>query len=253
MNSVQHVDIPFSAGGQTYTAVYKHGVLDESLRDTAGFQLYYQGSIPTQGIDVRIGGRTIATRQINEIWDVQRHNAYNNFVGELIIPGDVPRQYLRSVNNKSAYDLRDGIWQDILHSLGTNYPPPREARATTERELRDRLADNFSKYYANDEITREYAIWASAVQIDIYRKEAATGEITIYETKAGQAQPLFIYQLRMYWDGLALASEQPTAGVLVCASFTDTHQQMIARVNEMSDPGGTHYNLSLKLWSDFNL
>ena len=43
-------------------------------------------------------------------------------------------------------------------------------------------------------------------------KNAATGEITIYEMKAGQVQPIFIYQLRMYWDGLALAGEQPTLG-----------------------------------------
>jgi hypothetical protein len=169
-----------------------------------------------------------------------------------MIPGEVPRQFLRSVNNKSAYDQRDGIWQDILQALSTNHQPPREARAATERELRDRLADNFSKY-SSDRITREYAVWSSAVQIDIYRKEAATGNITIYETKAGQAQPLFIYQLRMYWDGLVLAGEQPHEAIVVCASFIDTHQQMISRINEMSDPGGTHYNFSLKLWTDFNL
>ena len=84
-------------------------------------------------------------------------------------------------------------------------------------------------------------------------KNAATGEITIYEMKAGQVQSIFIYQLRMYWDGLALAGEQPTLGLLVAEEYQDVHQSMVSRINELLDPSGKPYKLELKRLSDFNL
>ena len=167
MNSIRLEQIPFTAGGTNYTATYRHGVLDEAVRDSGGFSIYYQGTIPTQGIDVAIGGRTIAVHQLDEIWDVQRHNKYNNFVGQLVIPEEVPRDYLRSINNKSAYDIQDDIWQTLFHELDANFPPPVEARAQSEREQRDKLADNLKKYRPEDEIVTEYAVWQSAVKIDI--------------------------------------------------------------------------------------
>ena len=167
MNSIRLEQIPFTAGGTNYMATYRHGVLDEAVRDSGGFSIYYQGTIPTQGIDVAIGGRTIAVHQLDEIWDVQRHNKYNNFVGQLVIPEEVPRDYLRSINNKSAYDIQDDIWQTLFHELDANFPPPVEARAQSEREQRDKLADNLKKYRPEDEIVTEYAVWQSAVKIDI--------------------------------------------------------------------------------------
>ncbi len=252
MDGIQRVELPFTAGGSNYVAEYRHGVLDETLRDNAGFSLYYQANIPTQGIDVRIGGRTIATRQLSEIWDRDRHNNFNSFVGELVIPADVPREFLRSVNNKSAYDVNDDIWASLFHDLNANHPPPREARAQTERELRDLLAHNFQTY-SEDQIVKEYAVWASAVKIDIYRKNPATGAITLYETKIGQAQPIFLYQLRMYWDGLALAGEQPTKAILVAADFQDVHSQMASQLNQLQDPNGNTYNFEIKRIQDFPL
>lgn len=250
MNSPTREEIPFSAGGRNYTAIYRHGVLDDDLRDSIGFSLYYLGNIPTQGIDVRIGGRIIATRQLDEIWDIQRHNALNNFLGELAIPAAVPREYLRSNNNKSNYDLQDGIWEEIFEQLRANHEPPRDARAHTERELRQRLAENMRRY-SDDEIVEEYAVWASAVKIDIYRRNPATDHITLYETKVGNAQPLNLYQLRMYWDGLVLEGQEPTEAILVVADYSDTHSQMRARINEMSDPSGRPYKMVIKRIDDF--
>ena len=57
----------------------------------------------------------------------------------------------------------------------------------------------------------------------------------------------------MYWDGLALAGEHPTLGLLVAEEYQDVHQSMVSRINELLDPGGKPYRLELKRLSDFNL
>jgi hypothetical protein len=101
--SVAPVHVPFSStnlerfdlsiGGEKYTLEYTYGTLDtvkrdKLIRDTKA-KYYYQGNQPTQGIDIRLGRRVIATRLFNEIWrgpdgtPLSRHNDYNDFVGEL--------------------------------------------------------------------------------------------------------------------------------------------------------------------------
>src|SRR5216117_1514200 len=65
MNGIKREEIPFTAGGLNYVAVYKHGVLDETLRDTAGFRQYYQGNVQTQGIDVQKIGRASCRERVS--------------------------------------------------------------------------------------------------------------------------------------------------------------------------------------------
>ena len=62
------------------------------------------------------------------------------------------------------------------------------------------------------------------------------GKCDIYEMKARKAEPLNLYQLRMYWDGLVLSGVQPTRGTLLAASYTDNLVQMVAMMNELPTP-----------------
>ena len=58
--------------GQIVPVIYVHGTLDKSKRDHLVLggkaRYYYQGTQPTQGIDIRLGKRVIATAQLGEIW-----------------------------------------------------------------------------------------------------------------------------------------------------------------------------------------
>jgi hypothetical protein len=109
-------------GGIIYELVYTFGTLDEVKRDKLvrgkKAKFYYQKNMPTQGIDIRLGKRVIATRQFETIWKTEegrdeqtqlsRHNDYNDFLGELQIP-DVPRGILTTVNTKTDFNLDDLI------------------------------------------------------------------------------------------------------------------------------------------------
>ena len=67
--------IEIELGGKVTTLKYVYGTLDEVARDkfVAGHRAmaYYQGNIPTQGIDIRLGKRVIATKQFETIWKAE--------------------------------------------------------------------------------------------------------------------------------------------------------------------------------------
>src|SRR5699024_2569475 len=75
---------------------------------------YYQENIKTQGIDIRLGKRVIATGQLEQIWQTEsghpltRHNRFNDFVGEILIP-ELPRGVLSTLNNKAVLIRRTRI------------------------------------------------------------------------------------------------------------------------------------------------
>ena len=59
-------------GGKVVPLTYIHGVLDKTKREHlvqgCKTRYYYQCSQPTQGIDIRLGKRVIATAQLGEVW-----------------------------------------------------------------------------------------------------------------------------------------------------------------------------------------
>lgn len=252
MNMAKREEFMVSADGVNYTCTYVVGVLDEALSARTGFGMYYQGNIPTQGIDISLGYRTIATHQFSEIWPLSRHGSYNSFVGELYIPGDIPKGHLRTVNNKSNFDDQDELWGQIFDVLRANYEPPKESGARSEAEIRHRLADNLQKY-TKDLVQERYKVWGgTGVEIDVYQ-ESSTGEITIYEIKVGRAQPLFLYQLRMYWDGLTMDGKKPTKAFLVVAEYDPAHVNMAGQLCGFVDKQGRNYDFEIKRHGDFNL
>ena len=63
--------------GQVVPVIYVHGTLDKSKQEHLVLggkaRYYYQGTQPTQGIDIRLGKRVIATAQLGEIRTKTRH------------------------------------------------------------------------------------------------------------------------------------------------------------------------------------
>ena len=234
-------------GDQTYKIKYNYGSLDEVKRDSlvkrAKAKYYYQGNMATQGIDIRLGDRVIATRQLDTIWRVSdgkqlsRDNHYNSFVGELIIP-ELPRGVLTTVNNKTDFNLDDPGWMNIFDILNEpEYKPTKDAKNLGEKELRDRWESMLKATNPRDEVCAEKHVWGSGVRIDLFRKKAAPdNSVIIYELKIGSAAPLNLYQLKMYWDGLLLEGIQPDEAILLVESYSDLIEDMANRMNAITPP-----------------
>ena len=54
--------------------------------------------------------------------------------------------------------------------------------------------------------------------------------------KLGKAEPLHVYQLRMYWDGLVQAGHQPSAGILLVQEYSANIKAMLDAVNLLPPP-----------------
>ena len=224
---------------------YRYGTLDEVLRDkllynTDKAKYYYQKNIPTQGIDIRLGKRVIATRQLETIWKTEdgksqlvRHNDYNDFVGEVLIP-DVPRGKLSTVNNKTDFNLDDPNWAVIFNELN-KIRPPKNVREMSESALKKKWIDMLKATNPNDEVTDEHPVWPVAARIDVLR-ESIDGSIIIYELKATRGEPIHLYQLKMYWDGLLLGGKQPKEAVLLVDDYSTALEAMANQMNQLTPP-----------------
>ena len=240
------------------------GSLDEVRRDVLvrgdSARFYYQGNIPTQGIDIRLGKRTIATRQIETIWKTEngrsqlsRHNNYNDFLGELFIP-ELPRGILSTTNNKADFNLDDAEWSKIFEILNTDYRPVEIVREKTEAGLREKWTNMLKATNTTDAVTNDHGVWPTSTKIDVYRK-APDGRVTIYELKVGSAAPLHLYQLKMYWDGLVLGGEEPQEAILLAEDFSTTMEEMANQMNTLEPPtsGGKPYNFMIERHRDKGL
>lgn len=235
-------------GGQPTPIEYRFGLLDADRRDhlislstgPVKAKCYYQGNIPTQGIDIRLGKRVIATAQLGQIWcsdhgePLARHNSYNAFVGELLIP-ELPRGVLPTLNNKTGIDPNDSGWKNLFGRLGV-WPPPKAMRELTEEVLKRRWMEILQAACPEDKVSDECSVWPTGTRIDVVAQ--APGKLDLYELKAGRAEPQHLYQLKMYWDGLVLEGRQPTHGLLLAQSYSSDLQAMADLVNQLPPPLG---------------
>lgn len=260
--------------GQPYTLTYRFGTLDEVKRDALvrgeKAKFYYQGNQPAQGIDMRLGKRVIATRQLDLIWKTEdgksqlnRHNDFNDFLGELLIP-ELPRGVLTTTNNKTDFNMNDVNWVKIFAILNETpiYRPIKRIREKSEEALKKKWMDMLKATSPDDIVTDEKSVWPTATKIDVYRKKS-DGKIIIYELKAGTGSPLHLYQLKMYWDGLVIQGEQPKEAILLVDDFATNLEEMANLMNQQPPPNlpkGTGsptqsnpYNLKLERHRDRNL
>jgi len=260
--------------GQVYPLTYRFGTLDEVKRDTLvrgeKAKFYYQGNQPTQGIDIRLGKRVIATRQLDSIWKTEdgksqlnRHNDYNDFLGELLIP-ELPRGVLTTTNNKTDFNMDDDNWVKIFTVLNETqmYRPIKHIREKSEEALKKKWISMLKATNPDDTVTNEKSVWPTGTQIDVYRKKS-DGKIIIYELKAGTGSPLHLYQLKMYWDGLVVQGEQPREGILLVDDFATNLEEMANLMNQQPPPNlpkiagsptqSNPYNFKIERHRDRNL
>ncbi len=267
---IKPIDIPYDAGGSQTSeieidgpdgkakAIYIRGNLDvEKIKDGSQgkpypLKIYYQGNIPTQGMDIVVRDRVLKTGQLPEIWpDIPRHNNFNKFVGELILTD--PK--FRTVNNKISLDPHNTYWIRLLEKLDNDdLKPQRITGAKIERDLSKKLKTMLEGHYTGSTVQRDRTIWGGAgVKVDIFH-ELSNGELHIYELKAGTAAPLDAYQLLMYWDGIVKdEGKSPKVGRLVAKSIPDSVKNIINDINKRKDSLGNQYNLEFKIIDELGL
>ncbi len=250
-------------GGKVERLEYRFGTLDEVKRDMLvrgkRARFYYQNNIPTQGIDIRLGKRVIAMRQFETIWKTEkgdsqlnRHNNYNDFAGELIIP-ELARGVLTTVNSKTDFNLDDQDWAKIFTNLN-EIRPPKQIREKSESELKKTWISMIKATNPDDVVTDEMSVWPTGAYIDIYRR-LQNGKIIIYELKVGSGSPQHLYQLKMYWDGLVVdKKEKPSEAFLFVEDFSTNLEEMANMMNKIPPPPNSHpYNFKIERLRDKGL
>ena len=233
--------------GKKVDCVYVYGTLDpEAAKEgilindnKEKFKYYYQGNQKTQGIDISIDGRVIATKQFESIWkgsdgeSLKRHNDYNSFIGELMIP-KIDRGILSTVNNKTDFNINDPGWSEIFNEM-SDFKPIKDIKSKSEEQLKREWIKKLKETNPEDVIDDEHYVWESGTRIDVFRR-TPHDEIFIYELKVGKAAPIHLYQLKMYWDGLVLSGIQPTKGILMVEDYKTTIKTMANEMNQSLTP-----------------
>ena len=264
-SDIEYFDIEL--GGGMFEIEYEFGTLDEhrvqSVVDGGKAKAYYQGNQRTQGIDIRLGSRTIATNQLSNIWNeeggetqLETHNRFNDFIGELRIPGDVPRGTLTTTNDKTDFNLDDDGWRNIFDRLNEDdkLRPIEKARTQTEKQLREDWIQKLEDTRPDDELSDERHVWPPGTRVDVFQ-ETNNGRVIIYELKAGSGTPQNLYQLMMYWDGLVLEDTYPDKGILLVEDYGSNLESMANMINkELSPPGeSSEYNIIIQKHSERGL
>jgi len=187
----------------------------------------------------------ILPHALEYLWpDLNRHNDFNPFIGELKI--DDPE--FSTVNNKTQLDPNNPIWEKLWDTLQADkYKPPRIGSASyTERELQKKFKEKLPAIVSGSTVQEDFPTWPGlGVKIDLVHS-LASGEDEIYELKSGTARALDVYQLVMYWDGRVEEGVRPRLGRLVCRQANENILKLILYWNNRKDKGGHNYKLEFK-------
>lgn len=253
--SAQEENFSIEFNGKRRKAFYKWGELDESSIEDGSqgkpypLKIYYQKNQRTQGVDVSVRGRVILPHVLEYLWpDLNRHNDFNSFIGELRINDPS----FSTVNNKTQLDPNNPIWERLLERLQADrYKPPRTGTASyTEKEIRRKLLQKLPAIVSGSTAQADFPTWPGlGVRIDILHHFPG-GQEQIYELKAGIARPIAVYQLVMYWDGRVEEGVRPRLGRLVARNANQHILSLIEYWNSRKDKGGHNYNLEFKKIDD---
>ncbi len=229
-----------SINGATHDAIYTWGRLDRNLAARSGFRIYYQGNLETQGIDVQVRRRVVLAHQLTEFFALQRHNALNWFVGELVLDD---REF-STLFNKTGLDRSSPVVDALLGQMRDQPPPhPVAALSFTETTLRRNISQVLATGTPATPPQQNAPVWSRVgVEVDILHE--LPGSRIIYELKARILEPFDVYQLVMYWDALVADGNAPNVGRLVSPEQIPLNvQHLVHYWNQRLDARGVHYHL----------
>ncbi|MEH3135986.1 MAG: hypothetical protein PGN30_13425 [Mycolicibacterium neoaurum] len=238
--------LTFEVDGLEYSAVYRYGLLDKTVKDSESgrpwpypLRIHFQGSNARCGISLIVRGRVLKTGVFREIWpDKAGDVSFNNFLGELILD-----ERFRTTNNKTDLDLHAAVTDRLFDQLREDFQPEKATKRASEESLRKAIIKQLSTVHGltGADLPKHKTVWDGSADIDIYYRVGASEHLI--ETKVEAGQVADVYQLLMYWDGLVDEGKHPTEGVLVAASIPASVAKAIAHINDLKDKNGTNYAL----------
>jgi len=263
--------IKISHEGKIYEINYNRGIVDWSKtykkyndsevgKAVSPFKIYYRKNQKTQGAEIVYNGRTLSTKLMNEIWDsvpkngdvrdIDRHNNYNDFVGEILINS----KDFGTVNNKIGLNPSDKLWlklKDILNKNKDFYPLLWGIKQK-EKSITKKLANQLKKQPGTLSVDIEKALNHN-VKADIIQI-FDQGFEHIWEVKRGTAEPLDVYQCIMYWDIYKWDKDKNLQRIILIANRKSPNTQaMIDFWNTRKDKHGKNYVIDFRTLADMNL
>lgn len=243
------VEVKYVVGKLDYS---KTQVIPEGERLPYPLKIYYQGNQQTQGVDFVVRGRVIKSGVLKEIWGIAPHNIMNKFVGEVIADDSK----IKTVNNKIGLDPNNEYTIKLLDSLRSEerFKIEKVTNSKTEKNLKEKFKSQLKGIFTGSTVQSERPIWSGCgVKVDVFLQES-NKEMTVYEFKAGTAAPLDVYQLLMYWDGVAKdENRSPKLGRLVAKEIPQSVKNIAEEINKRADSMGNRYNLECKTIKDMGL
>jgi hypothetical protein len=227
------------------------GMLDKNSAVTMGRRYYYRHAPESQGVDIRIGKRVVSTRLISEIWELERHPSLNGVAGEIRIPATEGLR-IPTLNNKTSLDYDSAVWHSLVQRIRAKVPEKSipKGGGLSEEDLREELYKHIKGLSKPGDVVERQYNCGSGVYADIVWIQKSRGKDSeIFEVKKGQAQPLDVYQLAMYWDALVAGGTQPTLGHLVSAGATPGVRSFLTSFAKRKDTNGARYDLVQEDWS----
>lgn len=220
---------------------------------------WYRKSMSASGIQIRINGRVIESNIFGDIWDREKHNSYNTFLGIIDLKPDRGATRPKTVSTKNRFRRDDGEVVELLQWIKNVLPePPKQIqRSTDENELADHLANILASSnpdYQSANCEREFRVYrqradVSAPAVDIKYFSGLT--TTLIECKLGSPKALDVYQLIMQWDGAVEDNVDVNRAWLVADRFSEGIEAIVESLNTRADANGSPYRIELRKWSEW--
>jgi hypothetical protein len=217
---------------------------------------YYQRSMSTSGVEVRLNGRMIDYSLFSEVWNIEKHNSFNYLLVKLNLISDDKSKLPTTRTSKNGIRKGDKKLEDLfawVRGFVSRPTPSNHRDDQDEKSLFEKLAELKEAQLPNPKnISLEKTVFGSinySVRIDLWQFWSPIG-LTIYEGKKLKTSPQDVYQLRMYWDGCIIDNHNPVEGILIGSEHPDSVYSLVATVNSMTDANGNNYNFTIKTWRD---
>ena len=235
-------------GGGRVTIEYHFGFVSKNN----SLKKYYQCSMSTSGVEIRLNGRVLAYNLFKEIWSLEKHNSYNPLLIIINIISDKPEALPQTRTSKNGIREGDDKIEKVYSYIRSvmDKPPKVIEHSTDEKELFKELCDAKNYHVADPKrITTEMNTFNALnekVRIDLYDKEPSITRI--YEGKLDKTTPQDAYQLMMYWDGCVYDKIHIDEAILIAANHPDSVKKIVEEINNRTDATGRNYNMKLKKW-----
>lgn len=257
----QEVDL----GNGKVTIEYQFGKINKKQNriefDNTTARKYYQKSMSTSGVEIRINGRVLCYNLFKEIWGIEKHNSYNYLLVTINLKSKDKAALPKTRTSKNGLREGDEKLENLYQWIRSNLNEPQKDVTLSDHEtdLFEELCKRMNQYDPDPGkiIKTEMEVFISTgnpkdrVRLDLYCKNSYG--ITIYEGKKDVTTSKDVYQLRMYWDGLVYDGIKPGKGILLAASHPDSVKELISIVNTMCDTNGNKYNFETKTWEDVGI